>query len=92
MAEDFLVDPDSGPARYRVQSILLDWDQKRILIWLLTPAGKSEQFTYTGDEAKQLMVALNKANLTANSLHRRILERLRQDQKLPAGQITGTPD
>jgi hypothetical protein len=42
--------------------------------------------------ATDLMVALNKANLTTQSLQRRVLARLATDGKLPAGSVTGTVD
>lgn len=41
--------------------------------------------------ATTLMLALNKANLSTKSLHRRILERLVADGHI-AGTISGTPD
>jgi hypothetical protein len=42
-------------------------------------------------KALNLMIALNKANLTVKSLQRRVLEQLAADGLL-AGSVTGTPD
>lgn len=48
-------------------------------------------FQYHGEEAVTFMTALNKANLSTKSLHKRIMERLQADGKLGAGAISGTP-
>lgn len=39
-----------------------------------------------------LISTLNTANLTSNSLWKRIIQRLQTDGYLPAGNVTGTPD
>lgn len=43
------------------------------------------------DNARDLILQLNKANLSAKSLERRVMEKAITDGKL-AGTITGTPD
>lgn len=48
-------------------------------------------FHWTGDTARTMMIALNKANLSSNSLHKRILDRLVQEGRLD-GSVSGTPD
>ena len=54
----------------------------------------SETFsnTYHGADAIAKMTALNKANLTVKSMHRRILEQMIADFPQLAGTIAGTPD
>jgi hypothetical protein len=56
--------------------------------------GDNNEYTsigYEGTEATNLMVALNKANLSTKSLHRRIMEKAIADGKL-SGTISGVPD
>lgn len=77
---------------YRVRSLMLDWDGARIVVVLSDNNGVQSSRQYEGAEATALMVALNKANLTTNSLHKRVLNQLASDGKLPAGSVTGTPD
>lgn len=76
---------------YRVSQLVLDWDGQHIGIFLVGPNGERRTETYNGSTAKTLMIALNKANLTANSLHKRVLNQLVTDGKL-AGTVSGTPD
>jgi hypothetical protein len=47
--------------------------------------------TYEGQVATDMIKALNKANLTTKSMHKRILEKLSTDGVLP-GTVTGAPD
>jgi hypothetical protein len=54
--------------------------------------GKSWECRYEGDEADQLIVALNKVNLSTTSLEKRLMQRCQVDVKLPPGSIGGTPD
>lgn len=55
------------------------------------PQGKSLICRYDDADAEALIIGLNKANLSTNSLERRILAKCQQDGKLGAGTITGTP-
>lgn len=75
---------------YRVTRLELDWDQPRIGIKLLGPDGEIGH-AYQGPTALALLVALNKANLSTQSLHRRILTRLVADEVI-VGTISGAPD
>lgn len=50
------------------------------------PAGSSQP------SGQDLIAALNTANLSSNSLVRRVLARLQLDGYIPAGTISGTPD
>jgi len=77
---------------YRVSRLLLDWDGARIAVGLKGPNGELRTEGYTGAAATNLMVTLNKANLSTTSLHKRVLNQLVADGKLPAGTVSGTPD
>lgn len=77
---------------YRLANLFLDWDGQQIVVCLRCAAtGKVLTFTYSGTEARNMMVVLNKANLTANSLHKRVLDKLIADGKI-AGSVSGTVD
>jgi len=79
-------------ASYQVLKLTLNWAGARIKVILKDPIGDIREFGYDGTAATNLMVALNKANLSVQSLHSRILSQLVTDGKLPAGTVTGTPD
>lgn len=77
---------------FSLVSIFFHLRDSRIVVEVADTTGKVIACTYEGSTALALMVALNKANLSTTSLQRRILERLVQDNKLPAGNVTGSPD
>lgn len=77
---------------YRISIIKFNWDEAKIHIVLKDTQGDTITAGYTGAEATSLMIALNKANLTTNSLQKRTLERLVTDGKIPIGTVTGSPD
>lgn len=56
---------------------------------LTTDPNHMRRFTYNGATANQMIVGLNKANLTTRSLNQRILDRLIADGFL-SGTVTGT--
>ena len=85
-----LTTPKPSVTSYRVAVLYLDWQNAHIQIGLLGPLGEQASFTYDGEEATNLMTALNTANLSVKSLHKRILEKLIAGEKL-AGTISGTP-
>ena len=85
-----LTTPKPSVTSYRGAVLYLDWQNAHIQIGLLGPLGEQASFTYDGEEATNLMIALNTANLTTNSLHKRALNKLIADGKL-AGTISGTP-
>lgn len=95
MAEQLdLTTPITGPttSNLMVVQLGLDWEAAMIHIGVKnTVTGYRQHFDYTGSTATNLMVALNKANLSTKSLQRRILEQLVADGKL-VGTISGTPD
>jgi hypothetical protein len=85
------IKPQIATTFYRVVVLRFDWRISEIGITLEGEHAELRSFGYEGDEAKQLMTALNKANLSTKSLHRRVIERLIADGKL-VGTPTGTPD
>ena len=76
---------------WQVSRLDLDWTGARIVITLRGPNREQKRHDYSGAAATTLMTALNKANLTTNSLHKRILNRLVADGVI-AGTISGVPD
>lgn len=80
---------------YKVVGLVLNRglasNEAEIAITLAGPNGERVQFYYSGLTAFNLIVALNKMNLSVISLERRILNQLISDGKL-VGTVTGTPD
>lgn len=76
---------------YTVRMIAMDWDAATITIRLRGTNGETKMCSYNGATATNLMVALNKANLATNSLHKRCLDRLIADGEI-AGTVSGSPD
>ena len=70
----------------------LGWQQQFIRVLFLGPAGEKKTCVWSGSAATTLMVALNKANLTSNSLHKRIINQAVTDGCLTAGTVAGSPD
>lgn len=85
--------PDPRQATsFTVWRLDLNWRDAVVGIYLKDDStGVIRTFSYTGQEATNLMVALNKMNLTIKSLHRRVIEKLINDELL-SGTIEGTPD
>jgi len=54
-------------------------------------SGRTLTCDYDGAAADAMMILLNKANLTANSLEKRVTTTCQADGKVPAGTISGTP-
>jgi hypothetical protein len=89
-----LTTPIATPARtfYMVQRLVLDWGNQIIQVTVRGSDNVDVHSQWEGATAVTLMRALNKANLTANSLHKRVITQLIADGFLPAGTISGTPD
>lgn len=93
------VTPAITTDNYRVIYLALHWERAEIVIHLRGDHAELKEFRYGGPSASQadktkalnMMIALNKANLSTNSLHKRILNQLVTDGLL-AGSVTGTPD
>ena len=91
--------PGTEVDNFRVTALLLDWKGGKIVISLEGYdsgwTGTTRTFVYAdtdGDPvATNLMIALNKADLSTNSLHKRIINQLISDGYLD-GSISGTPD
>lgn len=85
--------PETTPAitTYAVTYLCLDWSNARITVEFTGTNGEKKAHSWEGATATTLMVALNKANLTANSLQRRVLAKVTADGVL-AGTVSGTPD
>ncbi len=85
------VDLTTPAASVKIASLMLDWRNKIISIGYVTDIGSVAYHTISETEAETLMILLNKANLTTNSLHRRTMQKLIADGVV-AGTISGTPD
>jgi hypothetical protein len=85
--------PDPREAsELRLARVDLNWEASSIVLELADPvSGVRQSFVYDGQEAMTIMQALNKANLSTKSLHRRIMEKLLADGHLE-GTISGAPD
>lgn len=86
-----LTSPPPALTTYAVVELYFNWDTASIQIGLRGTNGERQTFSYSGVPATALMVALNKANLSIKSLHRRVIEQLQTDGKL-TGTISGSPD
>jgi hypothetical protein len=83
----------TATANYRVSYLNMDVDGGRLMVVLTANNGDTVQKVYdatTTPTGASLLIALNKADLTAKSLQRRILERLIADGVI-AGTISGVP-
>lgn len=76
---------------YRIDKIILDWANSTIDVTLRDNLGGLLVCSYTGAVATNLMIVLNTVDLSVKSLHKRIMEKLLTDGKVPSGTITGTP-
>lgn len=79
---------------YHLSSVLLDLDGKRVIIKLVADNGDELGQMYDGDTTPTgaaLLSALNTANLSSNSLVKRIYQRLQTDGVVAAGTIGGSP-
>lgn len=90
MAEQVTLATSAPAPYYRVSRLDLDWDGRLILVHLRGAFQETRTFSYSGTEAETLLRALNTANLSTKSLHRRILEKLTADGLL-SGTVEGTP-
>lgn len=77
-------------ADMQIVFVMLHWEDKRITIQI-GKNGVKRDFIYEGDDATAKMIALNKANLSVKSLHKRIFEMLIADGHI-SGTIAGTVD
>ncbi len=81
-----------GTLTYTIARLVLDREHGRIVIVLVGDNNEKKEIVFGDvDNARAMMRALNKADLSTKSLQRRIMERLIADGHL-AGTISGTPD
>lgn len=88
---------ESGVTTFRVASIYFDWQHAQIDVTVkpfVSGAFVEDRRVflahYTGQAASDLMIILNKANLSTQSLHQRVITKLKADGYLPPGTTTGT--
>jgi len=88
-----LTTPITQPAitNYRLNKLDLRWLDQHIRIELVSDAGDVIEHSYDGTTARNLMIALNKADLSTNSLQKRVLNKLISDGVI-TGTISGVPD
>lgn len=88
-----LTNPQPAPVAtdYTIDRITFDWTGQNISIRLVSNNSEIISHHYTGTIAKNLMIALNKTDLSVKSLHRRVMEKLIADGVI-VGTISGTPD
>jgi hypothetical protein len=77
-----------GTNYYRVDVLMFDLGNEHIRVELVGDQGLRRAVDYQAETATSLMRTLNKANLSAKSLHRRIIELLVADGHL-VGTISG---
>lgn len=85
----YVADPRSAN-NFKIEALFLNWNDSLITIRVGNGV-LNNVFHYQGEQARNMMIILNKANLTNNSLHKRILNQLINDGYL-TGTISGTPD
>lgn len=92
MAEQLdLTAPIVPPTRttYSIKKITLDWANSLIEVFLTGSDGVDVRVEYLGVTAATLMTTLNSANLSVLSLHKRVLQKLVVDGKVPGGIVSG---
>ncbi len=80
-----------GTITWKPILLYLNWEKATIKAGFRGDNGEYTSIGYEGTEATNLMIVLNKANLTVKSLHHRVMEKAVADGKL-SGTISGTPD
>ena len=90
---------DAGASVFRVSLFSMDVKNSVLKIHLgewaggaFVEGGKHIPTGYSGAEARTLMRQLNKANLSTQSLHQRVMAKLLADGKIPAGVESGAPE
>lgn len=76
---------------WEIDELALRWRQAVIAIQLVGTNGEQKEERIEGETARTLMKALNTANLSIKSLHRRLMEWLIANRGY-IGTIDGTPD
>lgn len=92
MAEILTLTSPISITTFDIVRVDFQWRDSRILVEFSDTTGKVIPAIWEGTAARNLMISLNKANLTSNTLRARIFSQAVTDGKLPAGTVTGTPD
>lgn len=97
MEELTLTNPETTPAKtttgYRVKQLLLESELDQIGIVVRGTNGELKSFSYEGTKAHNMIIAINKANNSVKSMHKRILEQLATDfPEQMGGVVTGAPE
>lgn len=84
---------------FRISLLAFDWQHSTIKAHVREFDPASGAFgerviiaQYSGSAAMAVMLALNKANLSQQSLHQRVMARLVSDGKIPTGTVSGLPE
>ena len=80
-----------GTVTWRLIELNFNWEQATIIASFRGDNDEYTSINWGGVDATALMIALNKADLSVKSLHRRVIERAIADGKM-VGTISGTPD
>lgn len=73
------------------ETVAVDPAGSKVMVKLVGDYGHIKTDDWEGQEAHNDIVALNKANCTVQSLHKRVMNRLIQRGTI-AGNVTGTPE
>ena len=76
---------------WRVDEIRMAWTAKLVVVVFLGSNGERQECRTEDTAAVTLMTALNTANLTSNSLHKRAINHYVSTGCLGTGSITGSP-
>lgn len=83
---------DAGATEYRVGVLTFDICDPKILIEVYENvskgqcSGRSFRALYTGDDAMTLIKDANTRNFSTTSMHRKLMNQLETDGKIPSGQ------
>lgn len=93
MSEVLTLTTPISVSTYAVNELQMNRKLRFINVEVEDNQGKIIRASWGGLIAYNLILALNKANLSAgNSLEKRILQQLVTDGYLPPGSVTGSPD
>ena len=92
--------PGITTSGYKVRAINMDIESGNpmatekglLLITLKDNNGTYTNYRYEGEEAVTLIKQINTGNFSKKSLQKMILQKLENDGKIGAGNVTGTPD
>ena len=77
---------------YNFDGLNFSWTAQSITATFVADSGETLTCSATGQEARDLMVLLNKANMTNNTLMKRAFAWARSKGILGDGSVVGTPE